>query len=150
MSHGLLNASYRSVLTLFLSTTAQAAAVGNRGQNTPATQRTTGPLRTPRGQTAAQSSESRNRGTAAAPRAQANTEPTRANRNHPTPAPAPGGGGGGGAGGPAAAVEDVVRIPRPSGQPGKDWSIAVEMGLAGATKKRLRYNQIGVSHHSYM
>jgi hypothetical protein len=46
-----------------------------------------------------------------------------------------------------APIQDVVKVPRPKGQPGTDWSIAIEMGLAGSTKKKQKYNLLLVSRH---
>lgn len=43
-------------------------------------------------------------------------------------------------------INDIVQIQRPKGTPGTDWSIAIEMGLAGSTKKKERYNLLKVSH----
>lgn len=40
------------------------------------------------------------------------------------------------------AIDKIVQVPKPKGQQGKDWSIQVEMGLAGSTKKKQKYSQL--------
>ena len=40
------------------------------------------------------------------------------------------------------APDSVVQVRKPRGQPGKDWSIQVEMGLAGSTKNKQKYSQL--------
>jgi hypothetical protein len=46
--------------------------------------------------------------------------------------------------------DSVARVPKPKGQAGKDWSIPVEMGLAGITKKKAKYSQLLVSVTKYL
>jgi hypothetical protein len=48
--------------------------------------------------------------------------------------------------GQSRTIHDVVQIRRPKGTPGTDWSIAIEMGLAGSTKKKEKYNLLKVRH----
>jgi hypothetical protein len=48
----------------------------------------------------------------------------------------------------SASINEVARVPKPKSQQGKDWSIAIEMGLAGSTKKKQKYSQLLVSVHT--
>ncbi|KAF8230383.1 hypothetical protein L208DRAFT_1378520 [Tricholoma matsutake] len=37
-------------------------------------------------------------------------------------------------------INEVIQIQRPKGTPGTEWTIAINMGLAGSTKKKEKYN----------
>lgn len=43
-------------------------------------------------------------------------------------------------------INEVIQIQRPKGTPGTEWTIAINMGLAGSTKKKEKYNLLKVSH----